>query len=106
MPTLPHNATRILDVVRAIPPGHVATYGQVARRAGLPGRARLVGRVLAVHDGDEVPWHRVVNARGAVSPRGGGERLQRQRLADEGVQFDESGRIDLAIYAWLDGRGS
>ena len=92
---------QILQVIRRIPRGHVATYGQVAELAGLPGRARLVGRVLRDDASVDVPWHRVVNARGTVSTRGGGENEQRLRLSGEGVQFDETGRIDLSVYCWM-----
>ena len=98
---------RILAVVRRIPRGRVATYGQVAALAGLPRRARLVGQVLATLGGDEVPWQRVINARGEVSTRAAGRALpglaegfQRHRLAEEGVQFDYRGRVDLERFGW------
>jgi len=91
-------------VVRRVPRGRVATYGTVAREAGFPGRARQVGYALAaLPDGTDVPWHRVVNARGEVSPRSaalGYERLQRTLLEAEGVQFDASSRIDLDRFGW------
>ena len=88
-----HEAIR--DAVRAIPPGRVASYGQVADAAGLPGRARLVGKVLStLHVDDTVPWQRVINAAGRISfPEGSEAReLQRSLLEDEGVQF-ERGRL-------------
>lgn len=90
----------ILKVVQAIPAGHVMTYGQVAEAAGLPRRARLVGKVLAdLPDGSDVPWHRVVNASGRISVRGRGSAAeQRRRLEREGVTFEASGRIDLGVY--------
>jgi len=91
-------------VVRRIPAGRVATYGTVAREAGFPGRARQVGYALAaLPDGHDVPWHRVVNARGEVSARSaalGYERLQRSLLEDEGVVFDSAGRISLDRFGW------
>lgn len=94
---------RIYDVVRSIPSGRVATYGQVAGVAGLPGRARQVGYALAaLDDGTDVPWHRVVNARGEISRRSGGpafERIQAVLLEAEGVSCP-GGRIDLARHAW------
>jgi methylated-DNA-protein-cysteine methyltransferase-like protein len=94
----------IYAVVRLIPPGSVATYGQVARAAGLPGCERQVGYALsALADKSAVPWHRVVNAQGRISPRSGGNPaalIQRLRLADEGVKFDEQGRIPLQCYQW------
>jgi len=95
------------EVVRRIPRGRVATYGQVARLAGLPGRARQVGYAMAaLPDESDVPWHRVVNARGEVSRRAGGkafELIQRAMLESEGVRFDASGRMDLERYGWRPG---
>jgi len=95
---------RIYAVVRRVPAGRVTTYGEVARRAGLPGHARQVGYALhALREGDDsVPWHRVVNARGAISPRGepGMDALQRRILEAEGVVFDARDRIDLDRYGW------
>lgn len=94
---------RIYATVMAIPSGRVATYGQVADAAGLPGRVRLVGRALReLPDDSVVPWHRVVGASGRISPRGDGESEDEQRLllADEGVTFGPGGRIPLAEFAW------
>ena len=95
---------RFYDVVRRIPAGRVTTYGAVAAEAGLPGRARQVGYAMAaVREVDHVPWHRVVNASGAISPRStgsAGERIQRALLEAEGVSFDTSGRIDLDVFGW------
>lgn len=85
------------EIVRKIPAGKVATYGQVAERAGLGGHARQVGYALhALSGSNDVPWHRVVNARGEVSARSGGDshELQRLLLEGEGVEFDGRGRID------------
>lgn len=92
---------RILAVVARIPAGRVATYGQVARLAGLGGQARLVG--YALHTADRpLPWHRVINAKGEISARADSfsEALQYRLLAAEGVRFDEKGRISLARYRW------
>jgi methylated-DNA-protein-cysteine methyltransferase-like protein len=94
---------RIYAAVRRIPRGQVATYGQVAALAGLPGRARQVGYALhALRDDSAVPWHRVVNARGAISlPAATGAALvQRLRLEREGIRFDAKGCVPLARYAW------
>ena len=94
---------RIYAVVRRIPRGRVASYGQVARLAELPGHARQVGYALhALPEGSGVPWHRVVNAQGRVSPRSepGWDDVQRQLLEREGVHFDSSGRTTLARYQW------
>lgn len=95
---------RIHAVVRRIPQGRVATYGQVAELAGLPGRARQVGYALHALRGDDrgVPWQRVLNAQGATSPRSepGGDLIQRQILEAEGVVFDARGRVDLERFRW------
>jgi methylated-DNA-protein-cysteine methyltransferase-like protein len=99
---------RIYAVVRRIPKGRVATYGRVAELAGLPGHARQVGYALAaMSESSTVPWHRVINAQGAVSARGphsGGAVTQRVRLEQEGVEFDARGRVSLAEFGWK-GRG-
>jgi methylated-DNA-protein-cysteine methyltransferase related protein len=99
-------AAAIYAVIRRIPKGWVATYGQVAAMAGLPRRARLVGRVLQELDpGTNVPWHRVVNAKGEVSyslSRNGGDALQRRLLEKEGVEFDKKNRFNLERFRWLD----
>lgn len=95
--------TRIWIVVGRIPKGRVATYGQVAELAGMPGQARLVGYALnALPDGSRVPWHRVINAQGTVSTRAepGADRLQRSLLEREGVRFDERGRMSLPRFRW------
>ncbi|MEO0406440.1 MAG: MGMT family protein [Cyanobacteria bacterium P01_A01_bin.135] len=95
----------IYQVVQQIPLGKVATYGQVADLAGLPGRARLVG--YALHRVDrpdtDIPWHRVVNAKGEISYsalRRGGDYLQRSLLEDEGVTFSSAGKISFKQYLW------
>ncbi len=99
----------IYAVVSQIPRGCVATYGQVARLAGLPGHARLVGYALSsVADKSAVPWHRVVNAAGGISARSDGspaDMIQRLRLEDEGVRFNEHGRIPLDRFQWQPGLG-
>ncbi len=94
---------QVYRVVRSIPHGKVATYGQVARILGAPRAARTVG--WALHDlpeGSDVPWQRVVNARGTISldERGLGGAIQRALLEEEGVVLDEQGQIDLAVYGW------
>ena len=92
---------RILAVVARIPRGRVATYGQLARIAGLAGQARLAGYALhALPSGTPLPWHRVVNARGLVSTAGEHAARQRRLLQREGVRFDGEGRIDLERYQW------
>ncbi len=104
----PSRWERIWAVVRRIPRGRVATYGQVATLAGLGRNARQAGYALhALPDGSPVPWHRVLNARGAVSlpPMSGADLTQRIRLEKEGVRFDARGRVDLARFGWNGGRG-
>ena len=94
---------RIYAVVRRIPRGRLATYGQVARLAGLPGCARQVGYALHALDEDsDVPWQRVVNAHGRVSPRSepGMDTIQRKLLEAEGLVFDSRDRLDLARLRW------
>jgi methylated-DNA-protein-cysteine methyltransferase related protein len=92
----------IYGVIRLIPKGRVATYGQIADLAGLPRQARRVGYALsALPKGTAVPWQRVVNANGEISRRshGGPDRLQRKLLQLEGVAF-ERGRIPLDRFQW------
>ncbi len=99
---------RVWEAVRRVPPGRVTTYGQVAAHVPAPEGvapetyqafgARWVGSAMAACPGD-VPWQRVVNSEGRISPRGGAER-QRQLLEAEGVVFDTRGRIDLREYAY------
>ncbi|MBE9159237.1 MGMT family protein [Nodosilinea sp. LEGE 06152] len=95
---------RIYAVVRQIPRGKVATYGQVAELAGLVGKPRLVGYALyRVDTMSDVPWQRVINAKGEVSEstrRNGSDYVQRAMLEDEGVVFDRRGRVDLNQYRW------
>jgi methylated-DNA-protein-cysteine methyltransferase-like protein len=94
---------RIYAVVRKIPRGRVATYGQIATAAGLRGHARQVGYALnALSSTRAVPWHRVINAKGEISRRSvpGSERIQRELLEREGVVFDDRGRVSLARYRW------
>ena len=104
----------IYAVVARIPRGRIATYGQVARMAGMPGAARTVGWAMAALPaggrvgGRTIPWHRVLNAQGGVSPRPsetpGRPDGQAARLRREGLVPKKSGRFDLARYGW-DGTG-
>jgi methylated-DNA-protein-cysteine methyltransferase-like protein len=98
-----NNYNRIYAVVRRIPRGRVATYGQVAQLAGLGGHARQVGYALhSMTTERPVPWHRVINARGEISQRAefGSEAIQRQLLEREGVRFDDTHRLELTRYQW------
>ena len=100
MPPSPDTYQAIYAVIARIPEGSVATYGQVA----VPGRARLVGYALSALAGrSAIPWHRVVNAQGRISPRSCGSDAgleQRLRLEHEGISFDASGRIPLERFLW------
>jgi len=99
---------QVWEVVRRIPEGKVATYGQIARLLPPPERVeaksylslgpRWVGSAMAKCPGD-VPWQRVINSTGEISPRPGAEE-QRRLLEEEGVEFDDRGRIDLARFGW------
>jgi methylated-DNA-protein-cysteine methyltransferase related protein len=103
MPAAADTYRRIYAAVARIPRGRVATYGQIAEVARLPRQARLVGYALNVLPPDtQVPWHRVVNAKGGISARSGGlgaEDLQAHLLRREGVRFS-AGTISLARYRW------
>ena len=94
---------RIYDVVRQIPVGQVATYGQVAELAQLYGKPRVVGYALyRVTAESDIPWHRVVNAKGEVSRsplRNGTDYLQRDLLEAEGLEFHQD-KLDLGRYRW------
>ena len=88
------------DIIRQIPNGRVATYGQIATLAGIPGQARQVGYAMhAITEEDDLPWQRVINAQGKISLRIGAE-LQRSLLEAEGVVFDNQGRVDLNVFQW------
>jgi len=103
MPRLPSRSTptsqasaadAILAAIRAVPRGQVAGYGVIARRAGLPGRARLVARVLGDNDDRSLPWHRILRSDGRIAfpPDSPGFAEQSQRLRAEGVEV-RNGRV-------------
>lgn len=105
MPEAPQSAyQKIYIVVRQIPVGKVATYGQIADLAGFYGKARLVGYALyQVDPTSDIPWQRVINAKGEVSystAREGADYVQRNLLEQEGISFDAQGKIDLQQYRW------
>jgi methylated-DNA-protein-cysteine methyltransferase-like protein len=94
---------RVIGIIKNIPYGKVATYGQIARYAGNPQAARQVAYIL--HSSSEIedlPWHRVINSKGGISlkPRRGYE-LQKQLLKKEGVVFNRDDCVDLQEYLWL-----
>lgn len=100
---------QVYDLVRRVPAGSIVTYGQIAVLLGSPAAARAVGYALsylpsAEHNGD-VPWWRVINARGEISLKGRGAsaELQRQLLEIEGVVFSTDGRTRLSDYRWWPG---
>jgi methylated-DNA-protein-cysteine methyltransferase related protein len=95
---------KIYAIVRQIPSGKVATYGQVADLAELAGRARLVGYALyRVNTASDIPWHRVINAKGEISEspwRQGSDYVQRSLLEAEGIVFSPAGKVNLRQYRW------
>lgn len=99
-PSIDQRLQRIYAAIAAIPAGRVASYGQIAARAGLPGRARLVGKALRETPDDlELPWHRVLHANGSIAlPRGSrGFREQSRRLRAEGVEVRD-GRVPMSAF--------
>ena len=95
---------KIYSVVKEIPYGKVATYGQIAALAGLGRNARLVGYALhSLPDNSGVPWHRVVNSQGKISfsiNRRECDNLQQRLLEKEGVIFDQNAKINFEKYLW------
>lgn len=93
---------RIYAVVRKIPRGKVASYGQIARIVG-GCSAQMIGFAMAgLGSNTDVPWQRVINVKGTISPRiGFGGLLQRELLEEEGVEFDTQGRVDFEKFGWL-----
>ncbi|WP_292596433.1 MGMT family protein [Mesotoga sp. UBA6090] len=91
---------RIYDMVRRIPSGRVATYGQIASLVG-GCSARMVGYAMAGVSDETIPWQRVINARGRISIRDpNGYSLQKAILEREGIDFDESDSVDLSVFGW------
>ncbi len=94
---------RVYEIVALIPHGRVATYGQIARIVGPPCTAQMAGWALrAMPPGLEIPWHRVINARGGISTEFREQEavLQRRLLEAEGVEFDARGYTDLRRFQW------
>lgn len=95
---------QIYAIVRQVPRGRVTTYGAVARITGTC-TARMVGYAMAATpQGSGVPWQRVINSQGKISPHGAGygSTIQRQLLEEEGIVFDANGKIDLDKFGWPD----
>ncbi|MCD4829031.1 MAG: MGMT family protein [Candidatus Cloacimonetes bacterium] len=99
---MPMFTDELAEIIRAIPAGKVATYGQIARLAGNPRGARQVSRLLAGSSRKlGLPWHRVINSKGNVSlPPGGGLEEQCARLRAEGIKVSKAGRVSLSRYGW------
>jgi methylated-DNA-protein-cysteine methyltransferase-like protein len=93
---------RVIEIVKSIPRGKVATYGQIARLAGHRRGARLVSYLLhSLSEKHNLPWHRVINRDGKISLKPGyGYELQRQMLKNEGIVFQSGDTIDLNKYGW------
>ena len=103
LPRMGRTYERIYAAVKRIPRGRVATYGQIASVACLPGQPRQVGYALNVlPHSRSIPWHRVINAKGEISKRSkpGCDTRQRVLLEHEGVEFDADGRVSLSTYRW------
>lgn len=93
---------QIYDIVRLIPEGKVANYGQIAAMLAHC-TPRMVGYAMAaLPSGSDVPWHRVINSQGKISQRAGGdgENIQRLLLETEGVEFDSNGSVDFSKVGW------
>jgi methylated-DNA-protein-cysteine methyltransferase-like protein len=92
---------RVVEAIKSIPSGKVATYGRLAAMAGSPRGARQVVRVLhTLWEKEKLPWHRVINAKGTISLTGAGFDEQKALLEAEGVAVDREGRVDLKKYEW------
>ncbi len=91
---------RVLSVVRRIPPGRVATYGDVARRAGRPRASRAVGNIMRTCRRPDVPCHRVIAAGGRIGGYGGREAMKRALLAAEGITVSGSRVRELDRIRW------
>jgi methylated-DNA-protein-cysteine methyltransferase-like protein len=92
--------TRVFEVVARIPPGRIATYGDVARMAGRPRAARLVGRLMATATAPGLPYHRVVGAGGALGGYGPGAAFKAAKLAEEGVVVRRGRIAGFAAARW------
>ena len=93
---------KVIGLIKKIPRGKVATYGQIAALAGSPRAARQVVRTLHTSsDKEKLPWQRVINGRGKISLRpNSGYEIQKAMLEDEGVMFSLDDVIDLSLYLW------
>ena len=91
----------VRKIIKMIPYGKVATYGQIAAYAGNQRAARQIVKILHSSKKLKLPWHRIINRRGMISlPYGSGYEIQKQRLIDEGIIFNNNDRIDLKRFLW------
>ena len=92
----------MINAIKNVPRGKVATYGLIALVAGNPRGARQVAWTLhSVTEKEKLPWHRLINSQGKISlPKGGGYETQKELLLEEGVTFDQQDRIDLDRFLW------
>jgi methylated-DNA-protein-cysteine methyltransferase-like protein len=92
----------VIQIIKQIPTGKVASYGQIATYAGNPRASRQVAWILhSCSRKENLPWHRVINSKGRISlPLNYGYELQKALLENEGIMFKEDGSIDLAVYLW------
>ncbi|MFX1518051.1 MAG: MGMT family protein [Promethearchaeota archaeon] len=100
--TSPSFSQRVKDIIKKIPKGKVATYGQIATFAGNSRASRQVAWVLhSSSNKDNLPWHRVINSKGKISlPHNGGYEMQKELLELEGIKFDKHERINFDKYLW------
>lgn len=96
---------KVIELIKQIPPGKVATYGQISFLAGDDSSgAKKVARILhSCTEKENLPWHRIINSRGRISLTGEACKLQRELLESEGIIFDESGVVDFEIFLWIPG---
>lgn len=92
---------RVIDIIKKIPKGKVATYRQIAIYAGNPTGARAVGWILhSSSNKNKLPWHRVINSKGSISLTDIGYEIQKRLLKTEGIKFNKENHIDLDVYLW------
>ncbi|MGX7595277.1 MGMT family protein [Planococcus plakortidis] len=94
---------KVIEIMKSIPEGKVMSYGQVARTAGNPRSARQVARILhSMSEKQDIPWHRIVNAKGEIAIKDGERRFtQRLLLEEEGLRFEEEGKVSLSRYQYF-----
>ena len=92
---------RVIEVIKSIPKGKIATYGQIADLAGNRFAARQVVWILSLQsDKHKLPWHRVINSQGKIGLKGEGCKIQKRLLIQEGIVFDERDKVDFKQFLW------